>query len=93
MSQPHLAQPDVNPSFTKGIFLGELNEDLVLPFPTLSSADAEAQRMILDSFHSWAKDAVGAVIAVILTKPNMIAVRPAYPDRVSKASFTPDQLH
>ena len=58
MSQPHLAQPDVNPSFTKGIFLGELREDLVLPFPTLTPADAEAQRMILDSFQSWAKDAV-----------------------------------
>ena len=58
MTQPHLARPHVNPSFTKGVFLGELHEDLMLPFPTLSPADAEAQRMILDSFHSWAKDAV-----------------------------------
>ena len=27
-TQPHLAQPDVNPSFTKAIFGGELREDL-----------------------------------------------------------------
>src|SRR4051812_16952479 len=27
--EPHLAQPDVNPSFTKSIFLGELREDLI----------------------------------------------------------------
>ena len=57
-NRPHLADPDVNPSFTKSIFLGELREDLVLPFPTLGDEDAEAQRMILDSFRSWAKGAV-----------------------------------
>src|SRR5947207_15384415 len=54
----HLAQPDVNPSFTKSIFLGELREDLVLPFPKLSAEEEEAQRMILDSFHAWASHAV-----------------------------------
>jgi len=58
MSEPHLAQPDINPSFTKGVFLGEINEELVLPFPALSAGDAESQRMILDSFHEWAKGAV-----------------------------------
>jgi acyl-CoA dehydrogenase family protein 9 len=58
MDKPHLAEPDVNPSFTKGVFLGELREDLMLPFPALSAADAESQRMILDSFHEWAKGAV-----------------------------------
>jgi acyl-CoA dehydrogenase family protein 9 len=57
-SKPHLAEPDLNPSFTKSIFLGELREDLVVPFPTLSAEDAEAQRMILDSFRSWAVHAV-----------------------------------
>src|SRR5437660_7833038 len=57
-TRPHLAQPDVNPSFTKSIFLGELREDLVLPFPKLSAEEEEAQRMILDSFHSWASHAV-----------------------------------
>ncbi|MEX2177534.1 MAG: acyl-CoA dehydrogenase family protein [Gemmatimonadaceae bacterium] len=56
--QPHLAQPDVNPSFTKGIFLGHLHEELILPFPTLTPDEAEAQRMIVDSFRSWAADAV-----------------------------------
>ena len=58
MSPPHLANPDVNPSFTKGIFLGEIMEELMLPFPSLSLGDAESQRMILDSFHEWAKGAV-----------------------------------
>jgi len=58
MEKPHLAQPDINPSFTKGVFLGEIQEDLILPFPSLSPGDAESQRMILDSFHEWAKGAV-----------------------------------
>jgi acyl-CoA dehydrogenase family protein 9 len=58
MAKPHLANPDVNPSFTKGVFLGEIKEDLILPFPALSPGDAESQRMILDSFHEWAKGAV-----------------------------------
>ena len=53
-SSPHLAQPDVNPSFTKGIFLGELKEDLIFPFPTLAAEEEDSQRMILDSFRSWA---------------------------------------
>jgi acyl-CoA dehydrogenase family member 9 len=57
-AQPHLAQPDINPSFTKSIFVGELREDLVFPFPTLTSEDQEAQRMILDSFRSWAAQTV-----------------------------------
>ena len=53
-SQPHLAQPDVNPSFTKGIFLGELKEELIFPFPRLTPEEDESQRLILDSFRSWA---------------------------------------
>ena len=36
---PHLANPDLNPSFTKGVFLGELREDLVFPFPTLGGEE------------------------------------------------------
>lgn len=55
---PHLAEPDVNPSFTKSIFRGELREELIFPFPTLTPEDAEAQRLILDSFRSWASQAV-----------------------------------
>src|SRR5437763_4281993 len=57
-SQPHLADPDVNPSFTKSIFRGELLEALIFPFPELTSEEAESQRMILDSFQSWAARAV-----------------------------------
>src|ERR1700752_1944568 len=55
---PHLAAPDVNPSFTKGVFLGEINEDLVFPFPTLSAAERESLGMILDSFRAFAAEHV-----------------------------------
>src|SRR3954470_2404242 len=54
----HLANPDVNPSFTKGIFLGEIREDLVFPYPTMSPEDRESLRVIVDSLHAWAKDSV-----------------------------------
>jgi acyl-CoA dehydrogenase family protein 9 len=57
-SKPHLADPDVNPSFTQRIFLGELHEEMIFPFPRLSPDDDEAQRAILDSFRSWASNAV-----------------------------------
>ena len=33
--EPHLAAPDVNPSFTKSAFLGEIREELVFPFHAL----------------------------------------------------------
>lgn len=55
-SNVHLANPDQNPSFTKGIFLGELREDLIFPFPALRDEDRESLRMILDSFRSFAAD-------------------------------------
>jgi acyl-CoA dehydrogenase family protein 9 len=58
MSPSHLADPDVNPSFTKGIFLGEIREDLVFPYPTLPDSDRESLRMILDSLRSWAAENV-----------------------------------
>ncbi len=53
---PHLADPDKNPSFTRGVFQGEIREDLVFPFPEPSTEDREALVQILDSFRSWAKD-------------------------------------
>ncbi len=56
--QPHLANPDQNPSFTKSIFLGELREEMIFPFPRLTAEEEESQRMIVDSFRSWAADAV-----------------------------------
>src|ERR1044071_881162 len=58
MAEPHLAQPDVNPSFTKGLFPGELHEELLVPYPRYTPEENEALRMILDSFRSWAKSAV-----------------------------------
>lgn len=55
---PHLANPDLYPSFTKGVFLGEIREDLVFPFPAPSDEDRESLRMILDSFRGWAAENV-----------------------------------
>ena len=57
-SQPHLAAPDVNPSFTRGVFLGEIDESLVFPFPTPGAEEREALRMILDAFRSFAAERV-----------------------------------
>ena len=53
---PHLANPDLNPSFTKGVFLGEIREDLVFPFPVLADEERESLRMIVDSFRAFAGD-------------------------------------
>jgi hypothetical protein len=53
----HLADPEHNPSFTRGIFLGEIREDLVFPFPELSPADKESLTAVLDSFRAWAASA------------------------------------
>ena len=53
---PHLADPDKNPSFTRGVFQGEIREDLVFPFPVPSAEDREALVQILDAFRSWAAD-------------------------------------
>jgi len=55
---PHLASPDVNPSFTKSVFLGEIREDLVFPFPTLSVEERESLQMILGSLHAYAAERV-----------------------------------
>lgn len=54
----HLADPDHNSSFTKGVFLGEIRESLVFPFPELSKDEKESLAAILDSFRAWAKDNV-----------------------------------
>ncbi len=55
---PHLAAPDVNPSFTKGVFLGEIREDLVFPFPVMSAEENESLRMILDAFRAFAASSI-----------------------------------
>lgn len=57
-NQPHLASPDENPSFTKGVFFGEIREDLIFPFPTLSDEERESLRMVLDSFRAFASDMI-----------------------------------
>ena len=55
---PHLANPDLNPSFTKGLYLGEIREELVFPFPALADEERESLRMIIDSFRAFAEDHV-----------------------------------
>ena len=57
----HLADPDHNQSFTKGVFLGEIREDLVFPFPELSKDEQENLTAILDSFRAWAAENVDSV--------------------------------
>ena len=52
----HLADPDHNASFTKGVFLGEIRENLVFPFPELSTEEKESLAAILDSFRAFAAD-------------------------------------
>jgi acyl-CoA dehydrogenase family protein 9 len=54
----HLADPDRHPSFTKGVFLGEIREDLIFPFPTLAPDEQEALGMILGSFQAFAADTI-----------------------------------
>jgi acyl-CoA dehydrogenase family member 9 len=54
--EPHLASPDRNPSFTKGVFLGEIREDLVFPFPRMPEEERESLKAILDAFHAFAAD-------------------------------------
>lgn len=54
----HLADPDKNPSFTKGVFLGEIREDLVFPYPVMPADERDSLNAILDSLRSWAADNV-----------------------------------
>jgi acyl-CoA dehydrogenase family protein 9 len=56
----HLADPDKNPSFTKGIFLGEIREDLVFPYPVMPAEERDSRNAILDSLRAWAADNVNS---------------------------------
>ena len=57
-SEPHLASPETNPSFTRAVFLGELREDLVFPFPTLAPEESESLRAVLDAFRAFAAESI-----------------------------------
>ncbi len=54
----HLADPEHNPSFTRGVFLGELREDFIFPFPELPKEEKENLTAILDSFRAWSEATV-----------------------------------
>ena len=58
--RPHLAAPDENPSFSKGLFLGEIREEMVFPFPTIAPDERESLDAILDAFRAFAKDQIDA---------------------------------
>ena len=60
-SRSHLADPESNPSFIRQLFLGELDESLVFPFPVVPAEDREALRMILESFRSFADEHIDPV--------------------------------
>ncbi|MHB1265541.1 MAG: acyl-CoA dehydrogenase family protein [Gemmatimonadaceae bacterium] len=59
--EPHLASPETNPSFTRGVFQGEIREDLVFPFPEPGAEELESLGMVLDSFRSFAREQVDPV--------------------------------
>jgi acyl-CoA dehydrogenase family protein 9 len=56
----HLADPDRNPSFTRGIFLGELREELLFPFPAPDKETQESLMAVLDAFRSFAKEKINS---------------------------------
>jgi acyl-CoA dehydrogenase family protein 9 len=56
----HLADPDKNPSFTKGVFLGEIREDLVFPYPVMPAEERDSLNAILDALRAWAADNVNS---------------------------------
>ena len=56
----HLADPDHNSSFIKGVFLGEIREDLIAPFPEISRDEKESLGAVLSSFRAWASEHVNS---------------------------------
>ena len=57
---PHLASPETNPSFTRGIFAGEIREDFIFPFPEPSAEERESLRAIIDAFRAFADETIDA---------------------------------
>ena len=50
--------PEAPPSFIKGLFLGELREELLFPFPALAADEQESLRLVLDAFRTFAAETV-----------------------------------
>src|SRR3569832_833726 len=48
----------VQNSFMKSMFFGEIREDLVFPYPKMSSETSETVQMVIDSVGRFAKDHV-----------------------------------
>ncbi|MEM7248843.1 MAG: acyl-CoA dehydrogenase family protein [Acidobacteriota bacterium] len=45
-------------SFAKGLFLGQVQPDLITPFPTVSEEERETARMLLDSYQEFAAEQI-----------------------------------
>ena len=54
----HLADPEHNPSFIRQLFLGDLDESLIFPFPAMATEERESLRMILESFRAFAHEKI-----------------------------------
>ena len=50
----------VLPSFSKGMFSGVIQDELVFPYPKMSKEEAENVTMMQDSFKKFAKDIIDA---------------------------------
>jgi acyl-CoA dehydrogenase family protein 9 len=57
-NEPHLAEPGAHPSFIKGLFLGEIDEELIFPYPELEAEEGEGLRMIIDSLRQFAATSI-----------------------------------
>jgi acyl-CoA dehydrogenase family protein 9 len=55
-------------SFMKSLFLGDVREDLVFPYPTMDSSEADMARIITDNLIKWADDNFDAAQADELAK-------------------------
>jgi acyl-CoA dehydrogenase family protein 9 len=49
------------PSFVKSLFLGAIEESLILPYPEFPSDDRETVELVLDTFKRFAKENIDAV--------------------------------
>jgi acyl-CoA dehydrogenase family protein 9 len=48
------------PSFSKSLFAGSIEQDLIFPYPKISSEEAENLKLILESIRQFAKDHINS---------------------------------
>jgi len=52
--------PKTQPSFSKSLFAGSIEQDLIFPYPKISSEEAENLKLILESIRQFAKDHINS---------------------------------